>query len=265
MSTSDRRNSILDLVNDLEEVSIDFLSERLGVSKSTVYRDLVILENDGEIKRTTSGAIKVNEFLIEKNSYFATGLRIRYNEKKAVAQEAFKYVKSGESIIIDAGTVNFLLAREIHKSNIKDLTIITNNIVTQLLLVKEGSDALQVRVIATGGLIKDGCVSALGDFIEDMLKNIRANKVFLTTKGVSLDGSISEFDYNECISKKFFMDKSNLKILMVESQKFGRIGIYNVARLDDFDILITDSDIYKNKEYLNLIKKLKVDVHIVDV
>lgn len=259
MNGHDRRHAIIDLINDLEEVSIDYLSSKLGVSTSTIYRDMLLLESEGEIKKTTSGAIKINEFLIEKDSYFANGLKIMYSEKRDIARKAIEYINDSSSILLDAGTANFLLAKEISRSNLKDLTILTNNIITQLLLVKNSN----LRVVAAGGLIKDGCASVLGDFTASMLNNILADIAFITTKGIASDGSMFEYEYGESSIKKFFIQKAKKKILLIESHKFGRMGIYNVSNIADFDMLITDSGI--NKEYLEMLKKLKINFQIVNV
>lgn len=259
MNNEERRYAIVNLVNDLEEVSIDFLSDKLKVSKSTIYRDLILLDSEGEIKKTTNGAIKINEFLLEKDSYFANGLKIMYSEKRVIARKAIEYVKDSESMLLDGGTANFVLAGEMHKSNLKDVTIITNNIITQLLLIKNSN----LRVVATGGLIQDGCVSILGDFTENMLKNILVNKAFITTKGIDTEGNLFEYQYSESILKKFFIQKAKIKILLIESHKFGRMGIYNVSNITNFDVVITDAGI--SKEYLEILKKLKVNLQIVNV
>lgn len=257
MNNNERRKAIVELINDLEEVSIDFLSDKLGVSVSTIHRDLIILDNQGEIKKTIGGGIKINDFLIEKDSYFANGLKIMYSEKRAIARKAIEYIKDSDSILLDAGTANFVLAGLLTKSSLKDVMVITNNIVTQLLLVKKDN----LRVVATGGLIQDGCASVLGDFLEDMLKNIFAKKAIITTKGIAIDGNMFEYQYGESILKKFFIEKAQEKILLVESHKLGKMGIYNVSNITNFDVVITDSGI--KKEYIDIFKKLNVNLEIV--
>ncbi len=258
MDTGERRGAVVDVVNELEEVTIDFLKKRFNVSKSTIYRDLMILNSEGGLRKTSKGAIKTEEFLIENDSYFANGLKVKNIEKAAIAKKALEYVKNDESIILDAGTVNFMLAKELKKSDFFDLTIITNNIITQLLLVKNRN----LRVVAPGGLIMEGCYSALGDFIESMLEKMKVEKAFITTKGISLDGQMTEFEFSESKIKQLFIKRAKQKILMVNSSKFGRMGIYNVANVRDFNVLITDSGI--KKEYLDMLEKSDIEVIIVD-
>lgn len=261
MKSTIRRQEILDLLDEEEEISTDFLAGKLKVSKPTIYRDLIILENEGYLKKTKNGAIKINDFLIEKDGYFSAGLKVDLNEKKAVAKKALEFIKSGETIIIDAGSINYLLAREINKSPLTNINIVTSNVITQLALVQHKDKF--VRVFATGGLIKDSCASAPGDFAESLLSNMISDKVFLTVKGIDLSGNLTEYDYDESILKKRFLEKSKMKILLTQSQKFGKVGIYNVARLSDFNLLITDAGINKQPEFLDLIKKTRINSIII--
>jgi len=263
MNGSARRQIILDYLDEKEEISTDFLAKELKVSRPTIYRDLILLEKEGYLKKTTNGAIKINDFLIEKNGYFSTGLKVDLNEKKAIAKQALEFLKSGETIIIDAGSINYLVAREINKSNLTNVNIIASNVLTQLTLVQHKDKF--VRVFATGGLIKDGCASTAGDFAENLLNNVIADKVLFTTKGIDMNGNLTEYDYGECVMKKRFLEKSKMKILLCQSQKFGKVGIYQVANLSDFDVIITDSGINKHHEFLNLIKKLNVNLTITKI
>jgi DeoR family transcriptional regulator, fructose operon transcriptional repressor len=263
MNGEERRQVILDYIDEIDEVNTSILSEKLQISRPTIHRDLNILEKEGYLKKTTNGAIKVNDFLIEKDSYFSHGLRVDTKEKKAIAKKAFTHINSGETIIIDAGTINYFLAREINKSNIVNLNIFTNNIVTQLVLLKHRDKFL--RVFATGGMIKDGCFSTLGDFMYDVMKASIADVVFLTTKGIDMDGNLTEYDYGDCVMKKLFLEKTKTKILLCQSQKFDKVAVYNSTNISEFNTVITDSGIYKKKEFIDLFKKLKINLQVVKV
>lgn len=261
MNGSARRQSILDFLDEKEEVSTDFLAKKLKVSRPTIYRDLLILEGEGYLKKTTNGAIKINDFLIEKDGYFSVGLKVDLNEKKAVAKKALEFIKSGDTLIIDAGSINYLVAREINKSSLTNINIITSNVITQLALVQHKDK--YIRVFATGGLIKDGCASTAGDFSENLLNDLIADKVFLTTKGIDINGNLTEYDYGECVMKKRFIEKSKTRILLTQSQKFGKVGIYHVSNISDFDIIVTDQGINRQPEFLELVKKMDKNLVIV--
>src|SRR5260370_22678559 len=61
MLLDQRRQEILSLVESEGFVSLQLLSNRTGVSESTVRRDLEYLERIGQIRRTRGGAAYVGE------------------------------------------------------------------------------------------------------------------------------------------------------------------------------------------------------------
>lgn len=261
MDLSDRRQKIVDFVEDMDEVGIDFLSSELNVSHSTIYRDLLFLEKKGFLKKTNKGAVCVDNSIVDKDSYFFLGFKINPKEKKAIAKKALELLNNGDSIILDSGTINFMLAKEINKSSLINIIVITNNVFTQLKLLQNRNE--QLRVFATGGLIENGCASTLGDFIQDIMKNVKADIAFLTTKAIALDGSISELDYGDASIKKYFIKKAKTTILLTQSQKFGKVGIYKVGNIQDFDLVITDSGINKDKAFSKILKDFNINLQIV--
>jgi DeoR/GlpR family transcriptional regulator of sugar metabolism len=54
----DRRNAILDRLGQDGRVSVNILSEEMGVSSVTIRQDLRALEQAGLLKRTYGGAIR---------------------------------------------------------------------------------------------------------------------------------------------------------------------------------------------------------------
>ena len=57
------------------------------------------------------------------------------------------------------------------------------------------------------------------------------------------------------------MKSAKTKILMVDSTKFGKIGVAYFADLQEFDMVITDSEI--SEEYITFIRNLGLDLYIV--
>ncbi|MCL5071899.1 MAG: DeoR/GlpR family DNA-binding transcription regulator, partial [Actinobacteria bacterium] len=250
MKVKERRKNIIELVDDLEKVNIDYLVKKFNVSEMTVYRDLQFLEDKGYLKKTIGGAIKIMDFLVKSETPFAKKLKINIEEKTAIAKKAINYINNGDSIIIDAGTTGYLLVKEIIKSDLRDLTIITNNIIAQIELAKNEN----IKIISTGGFIRRSSYSSTGTIAQRMLEMITADKVFITTKGISEDGELCDPSLEEGTMKKYFLERVREKILIADSSKFGILGLHIIANLRDFDILITDNRI-KEKE-LKRIKDL---------
>lgn len=114
-----------------------FLAKKFNVSEMTIYRDLNDLEDNNLLIKTIGGAIKISESLVHSESSFSKRLKDHNQEKKAIAKKAVEYISNGDSIIIDGGTTTFALVKEINKTDLKELTVLTNNIIVQLELIKK--------------------------------------------------------------------------------------------------------------------------------
>jgi DeoR family fructose operon transcriptional repressor len=259
MKLKERRQKIVEYVNDFETVSIEFLIGKFNVSDMTIYRDLQILESEGYLKKTTGGAIKVNDFLVQSESPFVKRLKVNHREKIAIAEKAVELISNGDSIIIDAGTTSFLLVKEINKTKLSDMTVITNNIVAQIELSKNKN----IEIIATGGTVREGSFSTVGVVTEKILNEIMVDKAFITTKGITSDLMIVDPNMYEGRIKELYTRIARKKILIADSSKFGVMGLYQFGSLKDFDVIITDSNI--SDKNLKVLKKTDLKVEIAEV
>jgi DeoR family deoxyribose operon repressor len=95
----------------------------------------------------------------------------------------------------------------------------------------------------------------------EIIKRIRANKAFISAAGVSEKlGVTCATDY-EKETKKAIIDSSDVKILLIDSTKFGKVKISHFADLTDFDIIITDIGI--PKKFVEIIKSLGIKLYII--
>ena len=101
MKIKERRERIVDLVNDWGNLSVGFLAKKFTVSEMTIYRDLNELEDNNLLIKTSGGAIKISESLVHSESSFSKRLKDHNQEKKAIAKKAVEYIINGDSIIID--------------------------------------------------------------------------------------------------------------------------------------------------------------------
>src|SRR6056297_1167212 len=117
---NERQNNILKILGKNDQTSVNKLSDKLDVSSVTIRQDLNFLENEGLLKRVHGGAVlKDADDLINR-------LGVNYDKKLVIAKKVATHVKEGETILIESGSVNALLARELLKIN--KVTIITTNV-----------------------------------------------------------------------------------------------------------------------------------------
>ena len=107
MISQERLYYIMHLIHTKSFISIAELMRDLGVSKSTVNRDLIELERQGLIKRERGGA-SLKNMPITLSSFTEVSVNekefLQTEEKKLVCNEAALNIRDGDCIFIDSGT-----------------------------------------------------------------------------------------------------------------------------------------------------------------
>lgn len=208
------------------------LSQRFGVSESTIRRDLHSLTQEGHVARTYGGAI-LNPRAIE-SSLDEKQLR-NFREKDAIAALAAELVQESDVVILDAGTTTGRLARYLRARN--DLTVITNavNVLNAL------SDADGPEVVVLGGGLRRINQALLGGLAESNLSRLRADRVFLGAEGISAHWGISCPTMAQSYLKELMLEQADDVYVLADHTKLGGTPFAYCAELDRPYTLITDS------------------------
>lgn len=107
MQAEERQKRIEDHLAKVEFSSLAELSELVDASESTVRRDLGVLEGTS-VRRTHGGARLVNP----KSDEFTFSARDdQLDEKEAIGKACAELIQPNQTIIIDAGTTRYHVAR----------------------------------------------------------------------------------------------------------------------------------------------------------
>jgi hypothetical protein len=117
---NDRHREILKHLSVDHETSVKHLTEVLGVSSVTIRQDLIYWSRKVLLKRVHGGAV------LKDADDIANRLGLNYDKKLKIARRAAKFVDHGETVLIESGSVNALLARELVKKG--RINILTTNI-----------------------------------------------------------------------------------------------------------------------------------------
>ncbi len=249
MFALERQKLITDKLNAEGAVWVSKLSAELGVTEETVRRDLEKLEKQEVLMRTHGGAVPLNENTHEYS------LERRKNEKTDVkqrlAREAVKFIEPGDTIFLDASTTVFYIAREL--KDIKNITVITNS----LRIINELSGQKDIKVMAVGGYVSHN-QSLIGSMAEyEVSERYFANKMFFSSRGVTVDAGILESNEQECAIKQKMIKNSAYKFYVCDASKIGRVGFVKLAHLDEIDYMVTENSI--SDEFLLRLKQDEVE------
>src|SRR5436190_12337985 len=123
MQSEERQKRIEEHLARMEFASLEELSELVDASVSTVRRDLDVLEGKGAVRRTHGGARLANP----KSDEFTFSARDTHqlSEKEAIGEACAELISPNQTIIVDAGTTCFHVARHLEA---KTPHIITNSL-----------------------------------------------------------------------------------------------------------------------------------------
>ncbi|MCM1027079.1 MAG: DeoR/GlpR family DNA-binding transcription regulator [Roseburia sp.] len=232
MLAVERRNLILEKLQDEKKVVVSELSAAFGVSEETIRRDLDRLDREGLATKSYGGAI-----LNENNGLdmpFNVRKKRNMEGKQVIAGLVNGLVQEGEHIILDPSTTAVAIVKAL-KSR-KRLTVITNSI--EVLV--ELSDVSGWDVISTGGILRESYLALVGSRAVSGIESLYADKVILSCKGVDRKRGIT--DSNEMFSevKQAMLRSARQKILAADHTKFGKVAFSGIGALSDVDMVVTD-------------------------
>jgi len=233
--TKERREKILELLIENNNVRVSMLSKLFGVSRETIRQDLLSLEKEGMIIKEHGGAILNRESIID--IAFSKRAREHAVQKRHIGMAAAELIKDGDTVILDAGTTTPYIARSIRTA--RNLTAITPSLkVTSELGGKEG-----VTVIMPGGVFNPLGYSLYGPQTEEFFLKINADKFFLAIHGVDVVKGLTEINIQIAHLKQVMMRSAREVILVADSSKFEEVEYAFVAPLTEVGTIITDTNL----------------------
>jgi len=243
-----RHQQIIQLVSERGSVSVTELAQTTGVSEVTVRQDLNLLEKGGFLRRVHGSAVA------PESDDIGARMQTRFAVKKRLAEYAASLVNSGETVFIEGGSTNALLAREL--SDRSDITIITVSHYIAGLLREKGGD-----VIILGGLFQKSSESVVGPLTRLCIQHLNFHKAFIGIDGWDAVTGFTSRDMLRCDVVNAIMEKPTHTIALTDSSKFGQIHSFALAPTQPFQTLITDDGL--DTAYQKTLRAQGVDLNLV--
>jgi DeoR/GlpR family transcriptional regulator of sugar metabolism len=236
LTTYERRQSLLDILRKQPGLRVPELAKSLDVSEGTVRNDLNALEEDGKLKRVHGGAVLNDQDHFQNNSFMR---RYKHNgaAKFAIAREAALLVNDGDSILLDASSTAYYLARALSGRN--KLRVMTNGFEVARELAQNSSNT----VILIGGVVNNDSSSVTGLLSEQIITEMHIDKAFFSCSGFSVERGMTEVHFEEAQLKRKAIESSRHVFALLDSSKFGKEDLTPFARPMQITHLFTDSNI----------------------
>lgn len=233
MRSAERQLRVQALFAAEEFIGLDELCLKLNVSRSSIRRDLIEMENRGLIRRVHGGAIslKTRDEALDFGQLTASC----HEEKTRIGRLAATLVKDGQTVILGAGSTVAEVARNLLD---RPIQVITNSIpVGQVFW-----DCKKVEVTLTGGYLYPRIGVQLGDICERMLSGVVADLLIMGVRGISKSG-LSDSNTLIVGSIKKMIEVSRKVIIVADHTKFGYESMVGLANLDVIDTVVSDTQL----------------------
>lgn len=223
MLKAERQLYISNILENEKKIIASDLSIRLNVSEDTIRRDLNEMNDKGLLKRVHSGAIRFGPPVVS----FEEREVVHLEEKIKLAKEAAKLIKNNDVILIDGGTTNYQLVKQIPDS--KNCTIITNSIPIMNLLKHYPN----TTVIGLGGTLFKESLVLVGTETIRQLNSMHPDIYFMGVANINEEIGVTTTNLEESYTKQKMMQVSNKTACLVTTEKIETISKFVVCKRNE--------------------------------
>lgn len=227
-----RRERIQEYLAAHQIARIADLCALLETSEATVRRDLEWMEGEGILERTHGGAI-VNQRITSEPEYLAR-VQKHPEEKRAIGALAASLIADREIVFVNSGTTT---AQALHSIRGEaGITVFSNNLVAAL----EGGEVGYQHYLI-GGEFQPRSKSTAGRFAVENLRQVYADKAIIGVDGISVKhgGTVPTNAEAEIVRAMIERTKGEI-IVVADHGKWGAVSNFQVASIEEVDILVTD-------------------------
>jgi len=228
----ERRARLAQLINDKGGYRIAELASFFGVTKETIRKDIIFLDQRKLVCKTHGGAISISE---SRERPIEIRNQENAEQKKKVANKALEFIHDNQVILLDSGSTVLMLATMLsaEQSN----TLVTNSLPIASVLSDKG---LAFHLI--GGEFSPITMATSGMIATQALNMMKADVVFLGTSGFqSIDGPSAKA-FCDAQIKRDMIRNSRTKIVLADSSKFKTNAFVRFADWSEIDVLITNEE-----------------------
>lgn len=234
MLTEERRNLIIEMVNERKAVTVTELVDALDSSSATIRRDLNALDEEKRIIKVFGGATAIkNPDITTTDDFVAKRVLMNSDEKALISKYAASLIQDNDFVYIDAGTTTLEMIDYITNTKAK---YITNGIVHAKKLIDKNLDTLII-----GGRVKPATEAIIGPDGVECISKYHFTKSFMGTNGISIGAGYTTPDTDEALIKTEAIKHTYMNYILADHSKFNQISSVTFAKVEECCI-ITDTE-----------------------
>lgn len=251
---AERQKKMIEYIETNTSAQIHELAQHFHVSEATVRRDLDDLDQQGALRRTHGGAIKVDRSTSYEHMY-SEKISLMTEEKQRIAEAAARMVHNGDTVMIDSGTTTLFIAQALARH--ENLTLITNDLCIAYQTQIHPSSTL----IVTGGMRRQGRQELVGTVPENFIRDTHVDIAFIGVDGIDLTGGATNANFAEVGVKRLMLKSGMRSVIAADHTKFGRVALARICDLTEADLILTDAGV--EDDMLSRLRKLPVEIETI--
>lgn len=228
-----RQRELLNYIRAYGAGSVNEMAKLLGVSTSTVRRDLNELQDKGLIERVHGGAAHVNDDVEPLRPLREIAFA---DEKRRIGQAAASHVSDNSTVLITGGTTTEAMLPFL--GTVTGLTVLTNS----LSVVNRLSQYSDIGIIVLGGVLRRQEMSLLGHLTIAGLDEFGIDQVFTGAFGIDPEIGVTGTNLSETQTDRSLISSAQELILLADHSKLTQRGPARLVPTSAITTLVTDDD-----------------------
>lgn len=208
--------------------------DALGVSRATIRRDLIELEEQGVLVRVHSGVVH-SDYLAGEPT-FDRRHQQSVVQKRRIGETAVGLIQSNQTVFIDAGTTCLEVARRLLLR--EDIKIFTHS-----MRVMAEAQRGQADVICIGGALRRVSEALVDTFALDWLEQLHFDVAVIGASGLCPKHGLTTTELSEAAVKRSVIARSQQVILAADSSKLGHPTAVTFAKWDAITHWVLDQKV----------------------
>lgn len=229
MWAKERHQRILSMLTASRQVSANDLAEMLGVSRETVRRDLLDLEEAGKVARVHGGAVLPET---RTEDPFRQRMASQVRAKAEIARKAVGLIQPGQMIMVDAGSTTAVFGRELAK--VPGVSVITNSLDIAATLQGAGAE-----VMLLGGRIAADVPATVGELTLSEIRRFEVDLCFSAPVALHPQKGAFFYDLQEAEISVAMAAQARRAVILADHGKLGDTSRVLSWPIENISTLVT--------------------------
>ena len=235
MLTEERFAKIVKIVNQEGTVTVLELAQAIGISESTIRRDLNQLDKLGRIRKVHGGATAA----VLMSDGHERNMQEKYSrnieEKRAIAAYAATLVHPNDFVFLDAGSTTEQMAEYLEENT---AFYVTNGITLAQKLAARG-----FKTMLLAGRVKASTDAVIGMEAVSSLARYHFTRGFFGTNGITVVEGFTTPDLEEAANKRAAMEHCRQCYVLADNSKFDTLSNVSFGELGKAKIITTRGNV----------------------